>query len=89
MQNERWYGELPWLGLHPDTADSEVPKLIHTESAGQVPGSQLKMVQYPPGWVMSHKRSPVAEQLVDTVQLSPIFGVQPSARAAAASHGAK
>ena len=30
---------------------------------------------------MSHRRSPVAEQLVDTVQESPIFGVQPGANA--------
>lgn len=46
MQNERWYGELPWLGAHTGATDDDVvPKLMHTESAGQVPGSQLKTVQ--------------------------------------------
>ena len=34
---------------------------------------------------MSHKRSPVAEQSVETVHLSPIFGEQPLAAAKAAS----
>ena len=79
MQNERWYGELPWLVEHCATGDSWVPKLIQTAPSGQLSGSQLKIVQYPPGWVMSHKRSPEAEQLVETVQLSPIFGEQPNA----------
>jgi hypothetical protein len=45
MQNERWYGELPWLGVQLAAADSAVPKLMQTESVGQVPGSQLKTVQ--------------------------------------------
>ena len=40
MQNERWYGELPWLGAQPATGESKVPKFTHTESAGQLPGSR-------------------------------------------------
>jgi len=36
---------LPWLVEHWSTEDSSVPKLMHTELSGQLPGSQLKIVQ--------------------------------------------
>jgi hypothetical protein len=50
----------------------------HTESLGHAFGSQLNCVQYPPGWVVSHRRSPVTEQSVEMVQASPIFLEQPA-----------
>jgi len=45
MQKERLYGEFAWLGLHPWMGDKVVPKFTHTESSGQLPGSQLNFVQ--------------------------------------------
>jgi hypothetical protein len=51
---------------------------MHVASSGQVPGSQLKSVQYPPGCVVSQRRSAVAEQSAFTSQASPISGLHPS-----------
>ncbi len=47
---------------------------------GQVSGSQAKTVQYPPGWARSHWRSPVLEQLMEPLQLSPMFCLHPATK---------
>src|SRR5512145_521657 len=51
-------------------------KPMHTDSSGHLPGSQLNLVQYPPGWVRSQSRSEVSEQSLSTSHLSPILGSQ-------------
>lgn len=60
----------------PSLADTVRLKATQTASSGQAPGSQLKMVQYPPGWVGSQNRSSALEQSVESWHLSPISGEQ-------------
>jgi len=84
MQNVRskraaW---MPWEA--PQAGSSCESKPTHTAS-GQVSGSQLKIVQYPSGCVVSQSRSPSCEQSVESVHLFPIFGAQPAATRSAAT----
>jgi hypothetical protein len=46
--------------------------------SGQVSGSQEKTVQYPPGCARSHWRSPVREQSMEPLQLSPMCSLHPA-----------
>ena len=54
---------------HPGSA---LLKRTHAASSAQPPPRQLSWVQYPPGWEISHKRSPRMEQSVETWHSSPI-----------------
>ena len=47
-------------------------KATHTLLLGHVPGSQSRMVQYPPVCERSHWRSPLIEQSVEVVHESPM-----------------
>jgi hypothetical protein len=87
MQNVRW--NLTDCALLETPPSAAVPAAVvsgqllslnatHTDSSGQLLGSQLKMVQYPPGCVVSQSRSPLAEQSVEMEQWSPIFGAHPA-----------
>jgi hypothetical protein len=61
-------------------------------SVGQLFREQLKIVQYPFGWDVSHNRSPLMEQSVDKTHLSPIDGVHaasPNRRERTPTHPAK
>ena len=50
------------------------PNSTQPDSEGQPCAVQLKRVQYPDGCEVSQRRTPVLEQSVESVQLSPIEG---------------
>ena len=77
MQKVRWSLSVIAGSSQRGCAGGAPLKSTQTASSGQVPGSQLNCVQYPPGKFGSQILSPVGEQFVGSRHASPIFALQP------------